>query len=103
MLSLQKIPCPHVALNVFRDTGRWENIPRKNRLCQLYNLQNIGNEYHYSFECTNVNIERLRLKYVPAYYRNSPNIHKMKGMIDICNINLLKKLSIFLQKLINYI
>ena len=42
-------------------------------------------------------------KAVPAYYRNNPNIHKMKGMIAICNINLLKKLSIFLRKLIIYI
>ena len=83
--------------------GRWENIPRENRLCQLCNLQNIGNEYHYLFECTHINIERLSLKYVPAYYRNNPNIHKMKGMIAICNINLLKKLSIFFRKLIIYI
>ena len=49
------------------ETGRWENNPRENRLCQLCNLQNIGNEYHYVFECINVNIEILRLKYVPAY------------------------------------
>ena len=98
---LNKLRCCNLKLPI--ETGRWENIPRENRLCQLCNLQNIGNEYHYLFECTNVNIERLRLKYVPAYYRNNPNIHKMKGMIAICNINLLKKLSIFLRKLIIYI
>ena len=98
---LTKFRCCNLKLPI--ETGRWENIPRENSLCQLCNLQNIGNEYHYLFECTNVNIERLRLKYVPAYYRNNPNIHKMKGMIAICNINLLKKLSIFLRKLIIYI
>ena len=90
---LTKFRCCNLKLPI--ETGRWENIPRENRLCQLCNLQNIGNEYHYLFECTNVNIERLRLKSVPAYYRNNPNIHKMKGMIAILNINLLKKLSIF--------
>ena len=98
---LTKFRCCNLKLPI--ETGRWENIPRENRLCQLCNLQNIGNEYHYLFECTYVNIERLRLKYVPAYYRNNPNIHKMKGNIAICNINHLKKLSIFLRKLIIYI
>ena len=87
-------------LNLPIETGRWENIPRENRLCQLCNLQNIGNEYHYLFECTNVDFERLRLKFVPAYYRKNPNIHKMKGMIAISNINLLKRLSVFCESLL---
>ena len=80
----------------------WEWIVVRSKVSDL---QNIGNEYHYLFECPNVNIDslRLRLKYVPAYYRNNLNIHNMKCFIAICYINLLKKLSVFLRKLIIYI
>ena len=69
---LTKSRCCNLKLPI--ETGRWESIPRDNRLCQLCNLQNIGNEYNYLFECNTV---------------------KMKGMISICNINLMKKFSFF--------
>ena len=26
------------------------------------------------FQCTNIKIKRLRLKYAPAYYRNNPKL-----------------------------
>jgi hypothetical protein len=28
--------------------GRWNNIPRENRKCTLYNLGEIGDEFHYA-------------------------------------------------------
>ena len=36
---LTKFRCCNLKLPI--ETGRWENIPRENRLCQLCNLQNI--------------------------------------------------------------
>ena len=33
------------------ETGRWLNITRHDRVCILCNNRNIGDEYHYLFEC----------------------------------------------------
>jgi hypothetical protein len=33
------------------ETVRWQNIPRENRNCILCNRSQIGDEYHYIFEC----------------------------------------------------
>ena len=33
------------------ETGRWQNIPRENRKSILCNRFQIGDEYHYIFEC----------------------------------------------------
>jgi hypothetical protein len=35
------------------EKGRWSNIPRENRYCELCQKNQIGDEYHYIFECTN--------------------------------------------------
>ena len=31
--------------------GRWNNIPRENRKCNLCNLEEIGDEFHYILNC----------------------------------------------------
>jgi hypothetical protein len=33
------------------ETGWWQNISRENRKCTLWNRSQIGDEYHYIFEC----------------------------------------------------
>jgi hypothetical protein len=40
------------------ETGRWNNIPRENRKCKLCNRSQIGDEYHYIFECHYFNQKR---------------------------------------------
>ena len=37
------------------ETGRWQNIPRENRKSILCNRFQIGDEYHYIFECHYLN------------------------------------------------
>ena len=32
-------------------SGRYSNIPRNMRFCNLCNLQSLGDEFHYLFEC----------------------------------------------------
>ena len=80
------------------ETGRWFNVLRENRICKLCNT-NIGDEYHYLFNCKNQDVEHNRRKYIPKYYKNNPNVYKMKGMLSLCNISLLKNLAIFIKKL----
>jgi hypothetical protein len=33
------------------ETGRWKDIPRENRFCNLYNRNKIGDEFHYLLDC----------------------------------------------------
>ena len=80
------------------ETGRWFKVLRENRICKLCNT-NIGDEYHYLFSCKNQDVERNRRKYIPKYYKNNPNVYKMKGMLSLCNISLSKSLAIFIKKL----
>ena len=43
------------------ETGRWTNIDRNERYCQLCNSNKIGDEYHYILECQTCMHERKRL------------------------------------------
>ena len=56
-------------------TGRFNGIERQNRICTLCNLNKIGDEFHYLFECPK--LESNRKKYVKGYYRIRPNTFKM--------------------------
>ena len=59
------------------ETGRYSKIDRNLRFCTLCNVNKIGDEYHLIFECTNHDIVELRNKYLPKYYTNNCNRHKL--------------------------
>jgi hypothetical protein len=46
----------------------------------------------------NENIITLRNKYLPNYYRAYPNHAKFEVLLSICNVELYKRLSIFIRK-----
>jgi hypothetical protein len=54
-------------LHLPKETGRWYNTPREERICHLYK-ETIGDEYHFLLVCKNENIITLRNKYLPNYY-----------------------------------
>jgi hypothetical protein len=35
------------------EVGRWTNVERHNRLCQLCQSREIGDEFHYVLQCPN--------------------------------------------------
>ena len=49
------------------ETGRWFNIERDDRICHLCN-SDVGDEFHYIFNCTSLSAERN--EYIPSYYTN---------------------------------
>ena len=49
------------------ETGRWFNIERDDRICHLCN-SDVGDEFHYIFNCTSLSAERK--EYIPSYYTN---------------------------------
>ena len=84
------------------ETGRWFNIPRHDRRCSLCK-NGIGDEFHVLFVCTNPDIVALRDKYVPSYYVRNPCIKKMKDLLLYCNIEIYKRLAVFIRKIINFL
>ena len=89
--------CSNLKLPV--EIGRWRNIPYENRQCPLCDSREVGDEFHYFFICKNDVIRLLRGKYIPNYYTNNPSAHKMKGLLSLCNKNVIEKLCTFLKKM----
>ena len=56
------------------ETGRWTNIDRNDRYCQLCNSNEIGDEYHYILEFQTSMHERKRL--LGDYYCHRVNTVK---------------------------
>ena len=92
---ITKFRCNNIKLPI--ETGRWSNTPREERICHLCNV-GLGTEFHFIFECTSAGVQRLRLS---IYYIRYANMYKMKGLLSLCNVKVLKKLSLFISKLQN--
>jgi hypothetical protein len=53
------------------EQGRFWGVDRDDRICDIYNLNNIGDEFHYLFECTFFENERTKL--LPFDVLKNPN------------------------------
>jgi hypothetical protein len=74
------------------ETGRWQNIPRENRKCKLCNRSQIGDEYHYIFECNHFNQKREQS--LSNYFRYRHNIIKFS---ELGKNTILKKICHFIS------
>ena len=72
------------------ETGRWRNILRENRTCNLCNCGILGDEYHYIMECSALNEERKR--FLPKYYPCNENTLKFSTQMCTRKPVLLQKL-----------
>ena len=81
------------------ETGRWIGLAREDRLCTLCNSNEIGTEFHYMYVCQNSQVVKMREKFIPKYFYKYPSETKMKGHLQICNVNVLKNLSVFIKYL----
>ena len=77
--------------------GRYSNIPREDRICNICQLNKVGDEYHLFFECNNENVVRLRNKFIPLYYRNRPSIIKFCELISSNKVKLMENIATFLK------
>ena len=77
------------------ETGRWQNIPRENRKCILCNRSQIGDEYHYIFECIYFNQKRKQS--LLNYFINRHNIIKFSELMSSKRKPILKKLCHFIS------
>lgn len=69
------------------ETGRWFNIPRENRICKLCACNEIGDEFHYLFKCTDVYISNSRVICLPKYFITNPNVVKFETLFNVTNKN----------------
>ena len=67
---LTQLRCGSLKLNI--ETGRYNNVPRNERLCQCCNMKAIENEYHFVMICPAY--RHLRLRFLPKYYCSWPNM-----------------------------
>jgi hypothetical protein len=95
---ITKLRCNNIKLPI--ETGRWPNTPREERICHLCNV-GLGTEFNFLFECTSADVQRLRCKCIPIYYTRYAYMYKMKALLSLCNVKVLKKLSLFISKLQN--
>ena len=74
-------------LNLPIETGARLQIERRNRLCSLCNRNEVGDEFHYVFNCTK--LSKSRRKFISSF--NLPaNTYSMKTLFNLKNGDLLK-------------
>jgi hypothetical protein len=58
-----------------RESGRYSNIVRNERICTMYNKKSVEDEYHFILECDRYT--DIRCKYIKKYYYRNPSTFKL--------------------------
>lgn len=77
-ISFCKFRCGNHKLPIV--TGRYQGIAKEDRLCSLCNSHQLGDEFHYLFECSSLYDKRQM--YIKPYYRQRPNALKMHALLN---------------------
>ena len=77
------------------EAGRWQNLPREDRLCPLYNENIIGDEYHHIMRCSYFDNERKIC--IDRKYLTNCNIEKFKSVMNKTRKSKLRKLCSFIR------
>ena len=78
-------------------SGRHQDVRRQDRVCNKCTANVVGDEFHVLLECKNVDIVRLRDKYIPNFYKLRPNQTKYVLLMQTTNVKLLCNLASFLR------
>lgn len=62
------------------ETGRYENIPREQRICQFCNMRKVEDEYHFLLVCPNY--RDLRRKFFKPYFCHWPTWIKFEILLS---------------------
>ena len=77
------------------EKGRWLNISRENRTCDLCETDGLGDEFHYLLECPALNSKRNSL--LPLNITRRPNILKFKTIMNSQRQSILRKVCNFIR------
>ena len=81
------------------EKGRYQNIERNLRTCNLCSVNVLGDEFHYIFQCSHFNT--IRKKFIDAYYLNNPNTVKYCQLMNSNDKSTLLKLSLFCKNIMS--
>ena len=62
---------------------RFAGIQRSERVCELCNSEEIGDEFHYLFNCQDATIARERKKLLNAYFLKGANAIKYHSLMNV--------------------
>ena len=79
------------------EMGRWQNIPRQERKCYICDVNEVGDEFHYLFKCTDIQVKQARHNLMPTCYYKNPNTYKFKELFNSKNVKLLEQLCKFIK------
>ena len=68
------------------ESGRWDKTPREKRRCPLCFSNDIGDEKHYIFHCTNPNLVEIRKTFTPEIYETFTPYPDVNSINDILHI-----------------
>lgn len=77
------------------ETGRWNAIEYADRKCNLCNLYDVGDKYHYLLICPYFTTDRKM--YIHKKYYSRPNIIKYQELMATSDKSKLEKLSRFIK------
>ena len=77
------------------------NKPRNERKCNLCNLEDIGDEYHYVMRCPI--FDELRKLYIPKYFFVRPSVFKFVELMKMEDKHTLFKMARFFKDIMNVI
>ena len=81
------------------ESGRYENIPRENRICINCPMKVVENEYHFLLVCPMY--RHLRIKYFKPYFCHWPSLYTLMSSTNTKTILNLAKFIYFANKLRN--
>jgi hypothetical protein len=77
------------------EKGRYRNIPRHERTCNMCNSNAMGDEFHFLLECRA--LHRIRMKYIPRSLHLPSNTMTFKSIMNDGHHGSLVKLSQFIK------
>ena len=80
--------------NLNIETGRYYNIDRNERFCNMCNTQSIEDEYHFILECDKY--KDIRKTYIKEYYWKNPSTYKLIELLSVRNVKELNNFGKFL-------
>ena len=81
--------------------GRFLGIPRNKRICEKCSAKELGDEFHYLFNCSH--FSTIRKDLIKKYYYQHPNSIKYSQLLNNQNKTKLLKLSKFIQSVFHEI
>ena len=74
------------------ERGRYQNIVRERRYCNLCDENEVGDEFHLLFQCKNRHITTLRHSLLPQFCHIRPNSVKFSSLMNIHDAAILRSL-----------